>query len=268
MRWENLTCDDFAEAVRSTGGVCVVAAGVLERHATHLPLGTDVFISHAAATRAAEREPAVVFPPVYFGQIFEARCFPGTLTLRPTLLMELYEGIFDEIARNGFRKIVVHNGHGGNWHLLKYLAQSTLWERKPYTLYIQSNWLSPEDKARWDALLETKYHGHACECETSCMIDVAPELVHMDRVPAEPALNLGRDAHLPMNFSGSSWYAAHPEHYAGDARTASAEKGRQLMEMMVVSLARFIAAVKKDEVLPALEREFHDRVDTVGPAGE
>ncbi len=264
MQWENLTSDDFADAVKSTGGVCVVGAGVLERHATHLPLGTDMIISHAACVRAAERESAVVYPAVWFGQIFEARCFPGTVNLEPKLLFALYEAVFDEIARNGFSKIIVHNGHGGNWHLLKYLAQSTLWQRKPYTLYIQSTWLNPEEDKAWKALRETEYHGHACECETSCMLDVAPHLVHMDRVPNEPALNLKRDAHLPDNFSGSSWYAAHPEHYAGDARTATAEKGAKLMELMVASLTRFITNVKNDTVLPALEQEFYDRCDRVG----
>jgi creatinine amidohydrolase/Fe(II)-dependent formamide hydrolase-like protein len=55
---------------------------------------------------AAELEPAVVFLPFYFGQIYEARCFPGAVTLRLTLLIELIQGVLDEIGRNGFQKIV------------------------------------------------------------------------------------------------------------------------------------------------------------------
>ena len=78
MQWENLTSPDFATAVRETG-VCILTFGVLERHSEHLPLGTDYLNGHKLACLAAAREPAVVFPPFYFGQIYEARCFPGTV---------------------------------------------------------------------------------------------------------------------------------------------------------------------------------------------
>ena len=76
MQWENLTATDFATAARETG-VCVLATGVLEKHSEHLPLGTDFLNGHRIACLAAEQEPAVVFPPFYFGQIYEARCFPA-----------------------------------------------------------------------------------------------------------------------------------------------------------------------------------------------
>ena len=46
MNWEHLTAPDFAQAVRDTGGVCVLPIGVLEKHADHLPLGTDALLSH------------------------------------------------------------------------------------------------------------------------------------------------------------------------------------------------------------------------------
>ncbi|MEI7634915.1 MAG: creatininase family protein [bacterium] len=258
MRWEELSSTEFAHAVRETG-VCVVAMGVLEKHSEHLPLGTDVLISHRAAVLASKLEPAIVFPPFYFGQIYEARCFPGTLTIKPSLLMELIEGVLDEIGRNGFKKIIIHNGHGGNCFLVKYLAQCSLWQEKPYSLYVQGEWLNAERKARWNSLLETKVHGHACECETSCLLAVSPELVKMDRVPATPAFNQGRTKHLTDSFSGIGWYSSFPDHYAGDARAASVVKGNALMGMIAESLAEFIKAVKADRVVPSLEREFFQR---------
>ena len=109
MQWEQLTADEFRVAARETG-VCVIALGVLEKHATHLPLGTDYLNAHRIACLAAEKEPAVVFPPFYFGQIYEALCFPGAVALKPTLLVELLQSVFDEIGRNGFAKIVVVYG--------------------------------------------------------------------------------------------------------------------------------------------------------------
>ena len=257
MQWEQLTSTDFKSAVEQTG-VCVIAMGVVERHSEHLPLGTDYLNGHRLACLAAEKEPAVVFPPFYFGQIFEARCFPGTLTLKPTLLLEVIWAALDEIARNGFKKIVLLNAHGGNNNLLGFLGQCVLWEEKPYHLYYPGDFV---DRAQWKAILETEYHGHACECETSISLANHPDLVHMERVPAEPGYPLGKLSGLPRTYNGIWWYADHPTHYAGDARTASIEKGKKLLALQVDGLARYLAAVKADQVIPDLVKEFFAKED-------
>ena len=262
MQWENLTATDFAAAARQTN-VCILAMGVLEKHSEHLPLGTDFLNGHRLACLAAEKEPAVVFPPFYFGQIYEARCFPGALTLRPTLLIELIQGVLDEIGRNGFKKIILLNAHGGNNHLLPFLAQTTLWEEKPYVLYYYAESLAIQ-LDHFKEIVETTNHGHACECETSISLANHPELVKMDRVPAEPADPLKRMSALTGNFSGISWYADYPDHYAGDARPATAEKGRALRDLQVESFAQFIAAVKADQAAPMLQQAFFERVRQIG----
>ena len=259
MQWENLTAEEFGKAVDETG-VCVLAMGVLEKHGEHLPLGTDFLNAHRIACLAAEKEPAVVWPPFYFGQIYEARCFPGTITLKPTLLMELIQGVLDEIGRNGFKKIILLNAHGGNTHWLSFLAQSTLWEEKPYSIYRYTGALSEERRRVWDEIVETKLHGHACECETSTSLANHPELVQMEKVLPDPADPLGRLKDVPANHSGISWYSDYPDHYAGDARTASAEKGEALRQIQSDALVEYIAAVKADPVVPALNREFFARV--------
>lgn len=259
MQWEQLTATDFKKAVEETG-VCVVAMGVVEKHGEHLPLGTDFLNAHKIATLAAQKEPAVVFPPFYFGQIYEARCFPGTITLKPALLLELLQGVLEEIGRNGFAKIVVYNGHGGNDHLLAFLAQCSLWEEKPYSLYLPQGLLGPERKKKWQETCQTDEHGHACECETSISLANHAHLVKMHRVPAKAASAQGRMKNLPPTFTGIRWYSNYPDHYAGDARTASQEKGLVLRELLVDSLAEYLAAVKADEVVPSLNREFFARV--------
>jgi creatinine amidohydrolase len=255
MQWEFLTAPDFERAARETG-VCLLAMGVLERHSEHLPLGTDFLNGHRLACLAAEREPAVVFPPFYFGQIYEARCFPGALTLKPELLLELLRSVLDEIGRNGFKKIIIVNAHGGNGHLIPFLAQSSLWEQKPYSLYWFTGELGEEREKQWAATLETSLHGHACECETSITLANYPQTVKMDAVPAEPGEPLGRMKHLKGGYTGIWWYADYPQHYAGDARTATAEKGRVLQGLEVDALAEFIAAVKADTAVAELEAEF------------
>jgi len=265
MQWEQLTAPEFAEAVRQTG-VCVIAMGVLERHGEHLPLGTDYMVGHRIACLAAEKEPAVVFPPFYFGQIYEACCFPGAVTVRPTLLLELIQGVFDEIGRNGFSKIVAFNAHGGNTHLLRFLAQCSLWEEKPYSIYVPMDQFTPEGQKEWEAMRETSFGGHAGELETSLVLGFYPHLVKMDRVPERRARPLGRMEALPPTFAGIWWYSDYPDHYAGDARFATEEKGRALVRLASDYLAEYIAAVKADSVVPALSAEFFERARRVGKA--
>jgi creatinine amidohydrolase len=279
MQWENLTAPDFAKAAYDTG-VCILALGVLERHGEHLPLGTDYLNGHRLACLAAEKAPSIVFPPFYFGQIYEARCFPGAVALRPTLLLALLQAVLDEIGRNGFRKIILLSAHGGNDHLAPFLAQCSLWEEKPYSLYYYTGELSLERRKAWQAILETPAHGHACECESSISLANHPQLVHLERLPrgksfagklvpgkppagTDPGEALNRLDHLPANFSGVSWYADFPEHYAGDARPANAEKGVALRQILVDAFAEYIAAVKADQMVPELEQEFFARVAAV-----
>ncbi|WP_256760475.1 creatininase family protein [Cohnella sp. WQ 127256] len=257
MQWEQLTSTGFAEAVKETG-VCILPLGVLEKHSEHLPLGTDFLNAHGISVLAAEKEPAVVFPPFYFGQIYEARCFPGTFTIKPTLLLELFQSVFDEIGRNGFKKIILYNTHGGNWHFLQFLNQCSLWEEKSYQVYLYVERLSEEIKA-----LTGMDQGHADEWETTLSHGISPNLTQWDKVPKEPALPLGRLSHIPNAGTGIHWYAEYPDHYAGDARKASAELSKPLVDLHVSHFASFISAVKKDEAVAGLNAEFFGLVREV-----
>ena len=258
MKWENLTSIDFEKAVKETN-VCIIAFGVLERHGDHLPLGTDFLNGHKIATLASDIEPSVVFPPFYFGQIYEARCFPGTLTIKPTLLLELIQGVLDEIGRNGFKKIILFNAHGGNDAFLKFLAQCQLWEEKSYQVYMYLRDRSKEKMEKFNQICETNLHGHACECETSISLYNHSHLVQMDKISKDTYYPKKKLSHLPNNFSGLNWYSNYPDHYVGNANYATSEKGKMLVQMEVESLAKFIAAVKNDEVLETLSQEFHSR---------
>lgn len=258
MQWELMSSPQLGRAARDPG-VCVLALGVLERHSDHLPLGTDFLNAHRIASLAAEREPAVVFPPFYFGQIYEARCFPGAVTLKPTLLLELLQSVLDEIGRNGFKKIILSNGHGGNNYLNGFMVQSANWEEKPYTLYLHQDRPTPEQAGRRAEILDPALGGHAGATETSTTLHNAPEGVHLEDLPDHASGRLGRLDHLPSAYTAVSWYANYPQHYAGDARAGSAEIGGKLVQMDVASLAAFIAAVKGDQVAPALQAEFHER---------
>ncbi|MDY7009794.1 MAG: creatininase family protein [Planctomycetota bacterium] len=258
MLWEELTADEFAGAVDDCEGVCIITLGVLERHLHHLPPGTDLMLGQHVAELAARREPVVVFPPWYLGEVYEAVCFPGTVTLPPKSMVELMLAIFDEIGRNGFTKIITFLSHGGNVYLAPFLAQCQLFRQKSYQVYslFWDQGLTEAQRAKWNAVMETDGGQHAGESETSIMMAHRPDLVKMEALDGQVAEPLGRLDHVKPGYTALWWYADYPEHYAGDARTASAEKGKVLTDLLVDSLAAFIRAVKNDTVTPKLAWEF------------
>ena len=111
MRWEELTGDQFPQAVQAVQGVCLLPLSCIERHGHHRPLGTDMFIGREMCQRAAALEPASVFPDFIFTQILEARHVPGTIAIKPELFLRLLDNVCREIARNGLKKIGIVNAH-------------------------------------------------------------------------------------------------------------------------------------------------------------
>ena len=260
MRWEELTAPQFAHAVETVRGVCVVPVGVIEKHGEHLPLGTDLFWGQRLADRAAELEPAIIFPPYYFGQINEAKHQPGTVAVNRRVMLDLLENICEEIARNGLRKIVLLSAHGGNRSFLPYFAEALLESERDYVVFlIRGQDRSASDDPQWQAMHETQVDQHAGESETGQMLAIRPELVRMDDLPDKPGDPLGRLAHLPGGYTGIWWYADFPDHYAGDGKYGTAEKGQFLLERQAEKVAAILRAIKQDTVTETLTKEFYSR---------
>ena len=142
---EELTAADFVAAIHQAQGVCLLPFGILEKHGPHMPLGTDLINARWVALHGAAEEYAVVFPAYYFGQIDEARHEPGTVAYSRHMQLDLLQETTDEMARNGCKKVLIVNGHGGNLSLLPYFAQTELQEPHDYVVYVY--WWDRHDTA-------------------------------------------------------------------------------------------------------------------------
>src|SRR3984957_9413782 len=125
-RWDELVASDFPKALEKSSKTCILPIGILEKHGPHSPIGTDLIHVREWAAHAVKEEYAVVFPDYFYGQINEARHQPGSFALPSRVVWDLLEATCDEIARNGFDKIVIINGHGGNPELIRYFIQKRL----------------------------------------------------------------------------------------------------------------------------------------------
>jgi creatinine amidohydrolase len=254
VKWEELTAGDFQKAIAKAQQTCLLPFGIIEKHGPQLPLGTDLINVRYVAMHGAEQEYAVVFPEYYFGQIFEARHEPGTMAYSAKLQLELLQETTDEMGRNGCKKIVIVNGHGGNNHLLPFFAQSQMAAAHDYVVYVFSRPAYPQGRPA----LKSKNDEHAGESETAHTMVSRPDLVHLDRAGDESGADRNR-LDLPKSvYTGIWWYAKFPDHYAGDGAAATKELGDFDMKAWASALADAIRAIKSDQVSPRLQREFFE----------
>ena len=205
--------------------------------------------------QAAQREYVVVFPEYYFGQIFEARHQPGTIAYSLPLQLNLLQETTDEMARNGCRKILIVNGHGGNEHLLPLFAQNQLSTFHDYVVYVYL----ARQKVVGRPPVKDPLDYHAGESETSHVMISRPDLVHMDRVPQESGKDQSRQKLPSSLYTGIWWYARFPNHYSGDASPANKDLGSLDMKAWADGIAEAIRAAKADTETPRLQKEFYER---------
>src|SRR5579872_5086791 len=252
--WEELTAAEFQSAIEKSQGTCLLPFGILEKHGPHLPLGTDLLKVRYEVLHAAEQEYAVVFPEYYFGQILEARHEPGTIAYSSHLQLELLQETTDEMARNGCKKVIIVNGHGGNENLLPFFAQTQLEKPHDYVVYVLPVLEAPP--AGPPAKKSSIPDMHGGESETSKMLIARPDLVHMDRAKQESGADQARLSLPDDLYTAIWWYARFPNHYSGDGSVATKERGKFEMDDWEKAIVMAIRAVKADDTSLRLQNEF------------
>jgi creatinine amidohydrolase len=258
-KWEELTAPDFTQALQASKGTCALPFGIIEKHGPAGPLGTDLINVRYTTTLAAKHEYTIIFPEYYFGQIAEARHQPGTVAYSAHLQLQLLQETVAEMARNGCRKVMIINGHGGNNALLQYFAQLQLDSPKDYVVYTINGLGTGPNAPVAAGPSRPGVDGHAGEGEISNVMASRPELAHPERAAMESGADLNRLG-LPDGVStGIWWYAKFPNHYQGDSSGATAARGDAATKAAAERIANAIRAIKADDVSPRLQKEFFER---------
>jgi creatinine amidohydrolase len=258
-KWDEITSPQFVKAVGLAGGVCVIPIGIMEKHGPHLPLGTDLFEARATVSEAAEKEYAIVFPPYFTGQIFEARHQPGAVAYSPELMWKMLEETCQELSRNGLKKIILFNGHGGNTNFLQFFCQSQLASKKDYVVVLFQEGRTSEYSKEIASLKKAKLDGHAGEEETSMMYYIRPDLVDIAAINSQSGADQHRLDKLPFGYTGIWWYAKYPNHYASDVAQPDKRLGELLVKSSAGQLAELIKFMKENNTVEQLQEEFYNR---------
>ena len=278
MNWENLRSDEMAAAIEKSGGLCIIPIGCTEKHGPHEPLGTDYFEAKEAVERAAEMEDVVVFPTGFWlGDMVGVHGHPrgaeinhGTIALNPHTLLTILEELCDEIARNGFRKILLVNSHGGNTSTLSFFLRAQGYKNKNYATMLVPKlhnrktlcdtlldnresfpMLTEEDIKVLEHYRETSFGGgHADFVETARVMANHPELIAEDRYEVESGLSTHRCDHLTeLGVSLTrSWAANYPNAFCGFAPHGCSQTiGQAIVENSARELAHIFKVLKEDE---------------------
>jgi creatinine amidohydrolase len=171
------------EELRSVApdALALLPLGATEQHGPHLPSGTDTLtvesVARDAAELAAEQIPVVVTPPLPFGSSAHHLVFGATLSLSTETYYRALCDLIESLEQDGFTRIFLLNGHGGN-HELAQLAARDMALKHPVRIGAGSYWT-----IAWDVLTAIGAHqnrrlpGHAGDFETSVILSLRPELV-------------------------------------------------------------------------------------------
>ena len=161
--------------------IAFVPVGSTEQHGPAGVLGVDAYVAITLAEDAARRSGVLCTPPIWFGDSSHHSGFPGTISIRTETLMLLVRDVCRSLARAGFTRIVLINGHkGANLPGLISSVRALHEEELPGVLFAVAD---PLHLARSTAptVKETNEH-HAGELELSHIYHRYPDLIRTDRL--------------------------------------------------------------------------------------
>jgi creatinine amidohydrolase len=241
--WEELKWAEIKE-LASQNAVVIVPVASTEQHGPHLPVSTDAKLVTTVATRVAKamREggvPGIVAPTVWTGNSLHHMLFPGTISLDYEVFSRLMLQICLCINHHGFSRIVLLNGHGGNEGPLR-VAITEINQKVGHPVFGVDYW-DPARKEMAEILQVQTGVRHSGEAETSLMLHLYPELV------GDYSASVGPDRPDPEELSGGMAYTFRTYKdrtrigVIGDARPATAEKGKKMLECIVERLAELFS---------------------------
>jgi creatinine amidohydrolase len=217
--------------------VAVLPIGSFEQHGAFLPLATDTVIAMTVAEAVSATHPVLLLPPITISCSHEHAAWPGTVSISATTLHAVVRDVADSLARSGIRKLVLVNGHGGNYVLANVVQEASARGERMALFPTEIDWAA----ARAAGGLETgpDIDMHAGELETSLLLHAHPDLVPPDYADHDERA----DERTRMLTFGLSAYTE--SGVVGMPSLASAEKGRGALAGLVAAFGTVLASLDR-----------------------
>jgi creatinine amidohydrolase len=256
--WWDLTTEEFARLDKERA-IALLPVCAVEQHGPHLPVRVDAAINAGIVARALnllpEDLPLLVLPAQNIGKSDEHVAFPGTLTVHYETLGRLWFDLAESVCRAGFRKIIFFNSHGGQPQLIDIVCRDL--RVRLDMLAVNCAWYNVTEMGDLFEPEELRHGIHGGAVETSIMLHLHPELVHMDRARNFVSRSIAVEAENAVlrveGSTGIGWQTQdlNQAGACGDATRANASLGEQLIERAARALAALAADVSR---YPAIKR--------------
>jgi creatinine amidohydrolase len=245
--------------------VALVATGHTEQHAFHLPLNTDTLIIDAIAKGVERTMPETIFrlPTWPYGVSMHRKQYPATLTVEPRTWEDFWVAIVGRLRACGFRMAYLINGHGGNHSFLVNITKFC-GDRWPDT-FVATAFLHTSSGPGAEALSKHRASkiggmGHACELETSYILYLRPELVHMERAADEVDFTATPSYYMDWLEGGAlianpPWTDDTVTGAYGAATQGTAEQGRLWLEAAIEEKAGHVREIVEQQRRRSERRE-------------
>ncbi|HEX6282255.1 MAG TPA: creatininase family protein [Nitrososphaera sp.] len=208
----------------------IIPVGSLEQHGAHLPVSTDSLIAEYIARLLSEKVGAFVLPVISYGVSFEHKPM-FNVSLRNSTLSTMLCDTCISLAENRIKEIIILNGHHGNTGALQYIPQEV---QSKIPSHVNIHTLH-----YWQMM--TPEFDHAGEVETSLVLAIAPELVHMDRaMPNSKDLSKSKAAYRSLTNAPGSFPNITGNGVWGDPMKATASKGDKMIKEILANLTKTI----------------------------
>jgi creatinine amidohydrolase len=232
--------------------VALLPIGACEPHNLHLPYGTDAYESELVSDRVCDAAwklgaKVVQLPTLPYGVQSNMLDVPLAINVYPTTMFALLKDITDSLAGHGIRKLVLFNSHGGNDFLKPFVRE--MGGRSPVFISVIDWWKVGKDKY---AEIFTHGDDHAGEMETSVMLALKPELVHLEHA-TDGASHATRFEAVNQGWVSISrpWKGLTDSTGVGNPTQATKEKGERYLSVIVPRLAQYLAELSKADVTDA-----------------
>lgn len=215
------TLKDFNEHPKE---IAVLPVGALEQHGSHLPVGTDNIIATAFAERMAEELNAYLLPCIGIASSIEHREAAGTVYLKADTLAAIIRDVADSLHYSGYKRLILINGHGGNW-ILKPTIRQINRDIAPFEVVLIHTGCA--NHRQHEVMDQVKNDIHAGEKETSIILHLCEEHVKKIKEPVHrefyPQDFMDYFDNLELTEDG----------YWGFPEEATKEKGRKMLDLLV-----------------------------------
>jgi creatinine amidohydrolase len=249
-RWSDLAWPELGDLDNVVG---LVPVGATEQHGPHLPTGTDTIIATALCERVSERTGAPVLPAIPIACSYgHGTELPGTISLTPELLAAVARQYAEwSASTSGLTRLLFVNAHFGNSAALGIATDHLRLYRPDLQAGVVDWWSVTPDLTAEMTVDGDDVHAH--RAETSVMLALAPELVHLERLPASD--DPDRTTNLVFRYTVPALSA---NGVTGSPSLATVELGERLLEMAVAAIADKVVRGRLEE--PPLGRATAPRL--------